>query len=414
MKLLLAGTYDQRGGAARAMFRLMEALAPMTDVRLLCYSRSNSESRVVTPFTTGSRWRAWQMRFARWQNNRTVPRLRRDKQHVWNINHTLNPFADYVHDLTPDVLHLHWVGEGFMPIRALDKLLMPVVWTLHDQWTYTGGCHYAGDCTGFTSSCGNCPQLRQPNVNDLSARMLRERLAAWRDVPLTIVAPSQWMAAQARQSRVLRDKRIEVIPNTLPLHVYQPLDKSMARRALGLPEHRRLILFGTASKTSEQRKGYAEMQAAVAALARHPRAHELGLVILGAENVHVSEWELPVWSVGVLRDDVALALAYSAADCFAAPSRQDNLPNTVLEAMACGVPSVAFHIGGMPDLIVHEQTGMLVQPFDGQAFADAILHTLDHTESYGAAARARAEAFFAPAVVAGQHRALYHSVKEIL
>lgn len=311
-----------------------------------------------------------------------------------------------------DVINLHWVGDGFLDIGALRGVRAPIVWTLHDMWAFTGGCFYDGGCGQFTSGCGRCPILESDKEHDLSARVFRRKEKAWNDVDLTLVAPSQWMAREARRSPLFQHRRIEVIQYCLDTSIFKPVDRALARRILNLPCDRRLVLFG-AEHPREQRKGYQHLLAAMPhlqSLCAGPEKPEFVLFGEGErERREESGW---VWhSLGPLRDEVSLALAYAAADVFVAPSVQDNLPCTVMEAMSCGTPCVAFAIGGMPDLIAHRESGFLAAPFDARELASGIAWVLSgNGEALGGSARATVLEKFVPAVIGAQYARLYADV----
>ncbi|SRR5579862_205238 len=306
-----------------------------------------------------------------------------------------------------DVIHLHWIGSGFLDIAALRGVRRPIVWTLHDMWPFTGGCFYDAGCGRFIGACGCCPALRSARENDLSRRVFRRKEKAWNGVDLTLVAPSRWMAEEARRSALFRNRRIEVIPNCLDTALFKPVGKARAREILNLPQDRPLALFGAVNPRTEPRKGYDLLVKALPELEKlSPRPEFL---LFGEGSRGRREEGGSVWhSLGRLRDEVSLALAYNAADVFVAPSLQENLPNTVLEALSCGTPCVAFAIGGMPDLIVHQENGFLAEPFDAQALARGIAWVLSaNGEALGRRGRAGVLEKHLPAEIGARHALLY-------
>lgn len=313
-----------------------------------------------------------------------------------------------------DVLHLHWPGDGFIDIGGLRGVRRPIVWTLHDMWAFTGGCFYDAGCGRFATGCGRCPVIQSEAESDSSSQVIRRKLAAWREANLTIVAPSRWMADEARRSVVFKDRRIEVIPNCVELSVFKPVDQALARSLFNLPAARRLILFGAVKPRSEPRKGYALLEEALSYLAKGRHAPETDIVIFGEGSRKTWQHAGFTWhSLGTLRDEVALSLAYNAADVFAAPSLQDNLPNTVLEALACGTPSAAFAIGGMVDLIVHQKNGWLARPRTADDLAAGIEWILDDAcgpRELRAAARTFAVDRFSPERISSSHLQLYREL----
>jgi glycosyltransferase involved in cell wall biosynthesis len=193
---------------------------------------------------------------------------------------------------------------------------------------------------------------------------------------MTLVTPSRWLADCAHSSSLFGKSRIEVIPNGLGTEVFHPWDKQASRRLLGLPDDKSIILFGAVGGTSDPNKGFHLLAPALRLLGE--RLPGLMAVIFGTEG-HGSLPDLcmPVVSLGLIADDRRLAAIYSAADVFAAPSLLENLPGTVMESMACGTPCVAFRQGGVADLIDHEISGYLAQPYEVESFTRGMAWVLE-------------------------------------
>jgi glycosyltransferase involved in cell wall biosynthesis len=341
----------------------------------------------------------------KWQRKLAGLRAPLDRLSLWRQRHRGLPLFSTswlpdglkkrVESTTPDIVHLHWINAGFMRLETLSAIRQPMVWTLHDMWAFTGGCHYAGDCRGFENQCGACPVLGSTQKNDLSRQVWTRKTRAWKHLDLTLVTPSRWMADEARASALFRDRRIEVIANGLDLDRFRPVDRAVAREILGLPQDARLVLFGAMDSTSDKRKGFHLLEPALQKLGNRPQTCRTELVIFGASEPRVSP-DLPMKAhyLGTLADDISLALAYSCADVFVAPSLQDNLPNTVAEALACGVPVVSFDVGGLPDMIDHKKNGYLARPFEADDLAhgiDWVLANENRQADLARAARAKAE-----------------------
>jgi len=253
------------------------------------------------------------------------------------------------------------------------------VWTLHDSWAFTGGCHVPGNCLRYQEHCGACPQLASTRAADLSRWIWRRKQRHWQHLRYTIVAPSRWLADCARRSTLLRDARIEVIPNGLDPEVYQPLARAAARQALQLPPGKKIILFSAMNASRDHNKGQHLLLPALRELAAAGWAQRAELVLAGeAAPVAPPDCGLPMRYLGVLPDARAMAQLYSAADLVVVPSLSENLSNTILEAMACGTPAIAFDSGGNRDLIAHEQSGWLARPFEPADLARGLGTALDN------------------------------------
>lgn len=386
----MVSTFDREGGAARAAYRLHQGLKELgEDSRMLVQFKTSDDVTVMGSDTKVAKG---------------VALLRPDLDSLPARFYSIQPgnlfssqwLPDFlpksINSIQPDILHLHWICRGFMRIETLSKLKSPLVWTLHDSWAFTGGCHYPFECTRYTERCGVCPQLLSRKESDLSRRVWDRKQSGWRNVRIHIVTPSRWLAGCARSSSLFRNSRIDVIPNGIDTEIYKPVDKAFARKVLGLPDNRRLLLFGSANAAKDPRKGFQFLLPALERL-RESRWHEkTELMVFGSSAFDgANQTGYKTRFFGTLHDDISLSLVYAAADAFIAPSMQDNLPNTVMEAMACGTPCIAFDIGGMPDMIDHRTNGYLAKPFDVDNLAGGIAWLLEDANRLGDLSRAARE-----------------------
>ncbi|MEL4306292.1 glycosyltransferase family 4 protein [Methanococcoides sp. LMO-2] len=374
MKPLLINTSDLQGGAARAAYRLHQGLQEIgVESRMLVQKKTSTDNSVIGPKTNikGPRSSSWNlMAVARYLVDR-LPLAYYDyhnfQQMDWSpqwLPHNIHKKINRIH---PDVVHFHWICQGFVPVQEVAKIKQPLVWTLHDMWAFTGGCHYNGTCDGYKNKCGTCPQLSSGKGNDLSNWVWKRKKKYWADLDFTVVTPSRWLANCASSSSLFEDKKIEVIPNGLDLQKYKPVSKDEARRALKLPLDKNLILFGALNSTGDKRKGFQYLRSAVGMLSDE---FDFEAIVFGNSD-DGDQLDIPINYMGRLPDNMLNSI-YSAADVFVAPSVQDNLPNTIMESLACGTPSVAFDIGGMSDMIVHKENGYLAKPFDVDDLAKGI------------------------------------------
>ena len=314
--------------------------------------------------------------------------------------------------LKPDMVNLHWVCGGWMRIETLARLNCPIVWTMHDMWPFTGGCHHSEDCDGYQRSCGRCPRLQSDREHDLSNLIWKRKANAWKNLNLTLVAPSHWLADCARNSSLLGHCRNEVIPNGIDLETFSPIDKSAACEKLNLPHNKKIVLF-VAWMTNHSWKGLDLLQDALMRLTPEVR-DQMELVIVGKDVPNLREdFSLSHRYLGLLQDLHTQAMVYSAADVYVAPSRRDNLPTTVIEALACGTPSVAFRVGGLSDIIDHQENGYLAHPEDTDDLARGIAWILaddDRYERLSKAACDKARNKFACRHVVRQYNDLYKEV----
>ncbi len=275
-----------------------------------------------------------------------------------------------------DIVHLHWIGK-FIDYESFFSTLpqtIPIVWTLHDMNPLTGGCSHAEDCSGFMEECGNCPLLARPGPRDWSFQELAIKRAAIESVRIHLVAPSHWMAEQARRSSIMQRFPVDVIRNPIDLSKFKPIDRAEAKRQLGIPVDAPCLLYVSHSLKSKA-KGIDEY---LGALSRLRDVSGLTGLTFGRGNLDVSHVGVPVRCLGYLSDPDQQRVAYSAADVFVMPSHAETISQTIVEAFACNTPTVAFDVGGIPDLIRDGETGFLVPFREVDGLATRIRWLLDH------------------------------------
>lgn len=412
MKILHLNQRDD-GGAGRAMLRLHQGLQQAgVDSLAHVQIKNTDEDGVSSPQSALGKFSA-KLKLSEHIDNlplRLYPN--RDNRH-FSLQCFPDSLASVVESANPDIIHLHWVSGGFLRLESLKKFNRPIIWTLHDMWTFTGGCHYNDGCDNYKHTCGKCPALKSEKKTDLSHWMWKRKARAWKNLDLTIVAPSNWMANCARESSLLKDCLVEVIPNGLDTNAFKPVDRAIARNLLNLPEDKYLVLFGAANPL-DTRKGIQLLLPALHELHHNGMNKQIELLVFGGTAANpITDVDFQVNYLGRLTDNVSLALAYSAADVFIAPSLEDNLPNTLVEALACGTPGVAFNIGGIPDIIDHKHNGYLATPFEPQSLARGIEWTLKETsrdEQLRINSHQKAERIFGLAAQAHSHIALYEKI----
>ena len=375
MKLLLVNTNDISGGAAIAAYRLLKGLQKNgVQSQMLVQSKKSDDYSVIGPHSK------WQKNFGKLKpmlDNIPITFYKYRKKIMFSPAITPDNISKKIQDINPDIVHLHWIALGFIKIETLAKISKPMIWTLHDMWAFTGGCHYDEECKKYIKNCGCCPTLNSNKEKDLSCKIWKRKKKAWENLDLTIVTPSSWLGECARESSLFCNTRVEVIPNGIDLNRFKPIDKNIARDILCLPKDKKLILFGSLSALSDKRKGFSLLKEA---LKKYFSKENKGieLIIFGSSKPRDEEnLSFKTHYLGRLNDEISLALVYSAADVMIVPSMQDNLPNTVMESLACGTPVVAFNIGGIPDMIEHQKNSYLAIPFKTEDLAYGIKWVLE-------------------------------------
>lgn len=373
MNPLLLSTYDLYGGAGRAAFRLHQGLQSL-DIpsKLWVQNKSSWDASVQAPL------KGWEKAWSALRSTLDAFPLKlypQRKATAFSPQWLPSRIGQAISTHPFDVVNIHLATNGFIPIQALKAIRQPIVWTLHDMWAFTGGCHYGEDCVRYRDSCGQCPQLASTNSWDLSHILWNKKHRSWQNRKITVVTPTHWLADCARKSSLFRQNRIEVIPYGIDLQAYRPMDKQAARNTLNLPSDKQMVMFGT-THLLDKRKGFSFLKEALDRLKQSSSFNNLIVALFGISDKSL-DLPYPSYFLGNLSDDLSLSLAYSAADVFVLPSLQDNMPNTILEALACGTPCVAFRTGGLPDLIDHEKDGYLAETRNTRQLADGIRWVLE-------------------------------------
>ena len=355
MRVLIVNTSERTGGAAVAANRLMKALNNNgVKAKMLVRDKESDTLTVVgLPKSPLLHWHFL------WERLVIFVRSRFSRKHLFEID-----LANTGSDITrlpefqeADVIHLHWINQGMLSLSGIQKILRsgkPVVWTMHDIWPATAICHLTLGCRSFTSTCKSCRLL--PGSSGLAQSVWRKKQRLLEDGNIFFVACSRWLESEAKASALLKGNKTTSIPNPIDIHIYNRCNKQEARQRLGLPADKKLILF-VSQRVTNRNKGMAYLMDACDQLKDLP---QLGVVILGGHAEEVTT-QLPTFPLGYVNDEHRIVDVYNAVDVFVLPSLSENLPNTIMEAMACGVPCVGFRVGGIPEEIDHKQNGYVAE-----------------------------------------------------
>ncbi len=413
MKVVLLNNSDNEGGAARAAYRLHQGLQGIgVSSQMLVKNKKSGDPNVILSQNGIAN------KFDKIVSTISNSPLRLYPERnpvIFSPQWLPDSLAAKVAKIQPDIINLHWVCGGYMQVETIPKFNKPLVWTLHDMWSFTGGCHYSEECDRYAKSCGSCPQLHSSKDADLSRWVWERKAKAWKNIDLTVVSPSVWLAKCARASSLLKDCRVEVIPYGIDIKTYKPINREWAREILNLPKDKQIVLFGIAGGTSNRWKGFNLLVSALQSLSKSGWKDRIELLVFGSSQPeNAVELGFKAYYLGNLADDISLATVYAAADVFVAPSVYDNLPNTVMEAGACGIPSVAFNIGGMPDLIEHCSNGYLAKPYETEDLATGIAWVLENRDRHQqlcARARQKVEQEFTSDIQARRYLSLFSELE---
>lgn len=376
MKILIINTSDINGGAARAAYRLHQSLLlENVDSNMLVQSKTSDDFTVLT---NGGKIRKYVNKFGFFLDSLPVKFYKNRTKTFFSPSFlAFSNIVDRINKINPDIVHLHWICGGMIKIEELIKIKAPIVWSLHDMWAFTGGCHYDEDCGGFYKACGSCKVLGSTKENDLSKKVYNRKKKVLSQINnMTIVGLSKWLRNCSKNSTLLKDKKHVNLPNPIDTNIFKPFGKEKSREMWNFPKNKKLLLFGAMSKTSDPRKGFKELKYSLCKL----DDKNIELIIFGAKKPKdFEDFGFKTHYLGKISDDMNLASLYSAVDVLIVPSLQENLSNQIMESLSCGTPVVGFNIGGNNDMIIHRENGFLAEPFDTNELTRGIVWVIENT-----------------------------------
>lgn len=363
MKVVIVNTFDIHGGAARAAYRLHKALISQgIDSQMLVMHKNSDDYSVVRWYNKLEKAIIkFQLKFHKLPLKFYKNRVKMIFSPAWL---PYSSIARRINKINPDIVHLHWIAGGMMRIEDIAKIKAPVVWSLHDNWAFTGGCHIKWDCEKYKEVCGACPMLGSRKENDLSTSVFKRKQKTFSKKNMTIVGLSKWIHECAKSSALLKNHRHINLPNPINTNLFKPFDKKVSREIWNLPKDKKLILFGGLGATGDPNKGFHQLSKALNML---DKKLDIELVVFGSSQPqNPPEFGFKTHYLGNLHDDISLVTLYNAGDLTVVPSLQENLCNTIMESLACATPVVAFDVGGNSDMIDHKQNGYLAKPFESE------------------------------------------------
>lgn len=414
MKVLLINTSENTGGAAIAARRLLLALRKSgIEANMLVRDRSGVNDHVIS--VEDSRYKSWYGKFCFcFERLQIFLHNGFNRKNLFAVSTANCGFSisglKEVQDA--DIIHLHWINQGFIPvseIRKLAKMGKKIVWTMHDMWPVTGICHHARTCTNYTHGCSACPFLNS-DKEDLSTTVYNEKIDAYSLANPTFIGCSNWLKGLAQKSLLTATGKVMQIPNPIDTTRFFPFPGSNHRIHFNLPEDKKLILFGALNVT-DKRKGIDYLLKALDILSLERK--DIELVVFGQLKEELRE-KLPfkVHAAGYLSQEEDIITLYNAVDIYVTPSLEENLPNTIMEAMACGKPCVGFQIGGIPEMIDHKENGYVAAYKSAEDLAQGINWVLE-PENYKTCAhfsRDKVESYYSEKIVAEQYSEIYKQV----
>lgn len=384
MRVLIINTSERIGGAAIAANRLMDALKN-NGIKAKMLVRDKQTEQISVVGLKKSWWKVWQFIWERviiWKANK----FKKHNLFEVDIANTGTDITSLPEFKQADVIHLHWINQGMLSLTDIRRIIdsgKPIVWTMHDMWPCTGICHHARQCDKYQQECKNCPYLLNGgSPKDLSNKVFQQKKDLYKNSSIVFVTCSQWLKEQAEKSALLDKHTVINIPNPININLFKPRNKQEARTRCNFPADKRIILFG-AAKPTDKRKGVDYfIESCNLLVQKHPELKDqIGIAIYGKQSEQIVPL-LPfeTYDLKYISSEKELVNVYNAIDLYATPSLEENLPNTIMEAMACGVPCVGFNVGGIPEMIDHLHNGYVAEYKSAEDFANGIYWTLTEGE----------------------------------
>lgn len=363
MKVLIINTSELTGGAAVASNRLMKSLNKAgAETKMLVLDKQTDDPDV---FVLNSSFFGKQVKKILFLLERLYIFIHNgfNRRELFRVSTASTGINISNHRLVreADIIHLHWINQAYLSlenIRQLMEIPKPIVWTMHDMWPCTGICHHARGCDKFQAQCNSCYFLGEKKEKDISYKTFLKKKELYDSFSLTWVGCSNWVADKARKSNLTKGKNILSIPNPIDISVFKMNEKRVSREKLNLPLDKKLLLFG-AVNISDERKGFSYL---LEALTLFSETREVELVVFGSVKENITSLiPVKIHAMGYLTDTEKIVDLYNAVDVFVTSSLDENLPNTIMEAMACGTPCVGFDTGGIPEMIDHKVNGYVAE-----------------------------------------------------
>ena len=418
MKVVLINTSDSKGGASIACRRLLFALDKLRcQVKMLVRDKSTTHDLIIS---TGTFFLKKKMNSFHMLLERIYFISKANSKKYWFIFSPANTgenIAKNVHIKESDIIHLHWINQGFLSLKGLEKLVdlkKPIVWTLHDMWAFTGGCHHSADCESYKIMCANCPMLKNPATKDLSNSLWNKKSFIYKSANLNVVTCSKWLALCAQQSGLFKNIQVHSIPNPIDTNAFSPINKSELRSKYNLTNSKRYILFG-AENLKNTFKGFSFFVDALNELIlRDPKIkNETEVIVFGKSTPELIQLiPLNVINFSIVSSENKMIELYNMSDVYVTSSIQENLPNTIMESMSCGCPVVGFRIGGIPEMIDHQINGYVADYKSVSDLATGINWVLYKSEIEELKKQARNKVLnhYSEEVVAGKYLDLYQKL----
>jgi glycosyltransferase involved in cell wall biosynthesis len=413
MKIAFVNTYDQQGGAAIAAFRLKEALERHSvDVQMLVDIKK-SESKWVTALSKTPFQQKIQKYKYFFEKILFIPfESKKEDRFAFTTAYLGNNISKHPIILNADIIHIHWINHSFLSFKNLEgliKLGKPIVITMHDMWYMTGGCHHARECINYQNTCENCQFLKSNSLTNSLVRQFQEtKKELFQNKHVHFVGCSNWLTELGRKSSILPKERLLNIPNPINTTLYKYTEGISIRETKGIAPDKILLLY-IAANVANPRKGYKLLESALNEL-NNKFPNKFEILVLGSDKKNLISFPIPTHKIGYVSDVNSIITYYSEADILISPTLEDNLPNTLIESMACGTPCVSYNVGGIPEIIDHKENGYVAEYQSIDDLVNGIVWVTENRDDLSKKCIQKVQSTFSEEAVVPQFISLYKKV----
>jgi glycosyltransferase involved in cell wall biosynthesis len=408
-KILHLSTYDDFGGAARAAFRILESqIENGIDSMMLTLVKKSKHAHISTPVHSDIKIKLKLVHdYLDYYRNYSAEK----NKNLFSDGNISAGLIDEINSSDCNIVHLHWISY-MLSIEDIGKINKPVVWTLHDMWPFCGREHYMEE-NDLQIYMNNKIEVQNHNQN-INVDTWKRKLKYWNSEKFSIVCPSKWLAELSKKSTLFKPSKTYVIPYPVDTNYWKPYLREAARRSLGLPLQKKLILFSAQNALSNKIKGWELLLISLKTFDKQYPNTSIELIIIGDEkNEEANSCPYKIHWLGKINDDNELLKIYASSDVAVVPSKMEAFSQVTVEAQSCGIPVIAFNVSGPSEIVLHKKTGWLAQPFDTNDFAEGIYWCIEDDSKWlqlSKEARAKTIERYSPPVIAEMYRVVYKNI----
>ncbi|MDD6488052.1 MAG: glycosyltransferase [Spirochaetales bacterium] len=312
-----------------------------------------------------------------------------------------------------DVVHLHWINSNMLTVKDIAKIKKPIVWTMHDSWPFCGAEHHPNvleNDNRYQSGYYRNNKPKSTHGIDLCRKVWNKKKKYLQNKEIVFISPSTWERDCLKQSKLFSNKQCFVIPNIIQKDIFRPLDKIAVRNFLQIPNDKKIIGFGAAYDVDNPR-GIKGSYYLLQLLNKLPVSDDYFLVIFGSVSADfTSKINVPFFASGFVHNPLILAQLYNACDCFILPSLIESFGLTTCESICCGIPVVAFDVGGTNDIIKHKTNGYLARPYDVDDLLAGVEYCIENYGTLSINCLEKAKKDFDNDIIIKQHLEVYETI----